>query len=124
LRIGIGMARMSTLCHKSLSLASYIVYGNALANKSLPRSNVEVDVGQRLDLLVRVYLRDQFAEKAELTNLNRLFHNVRRANPNERDRPVDGSGSNNRQGTQQLLGQGQNLPADGDRPARFANQRR
>jgi len=31
LRIGIGMARMSTLCHKSLSLASYIIYGNALA---------------------------------------------------------------------------------------------
>jgi hypothetical protein len=30
LRIGIGMARMSTLCHKSLSLASYIIYGNAL----------------------------------------------------------------------------------------------
>jgi hypothetical protein len=32
LRIGIGMARMSTLCHKSLLLTSYIIYGNALAN--------------------------------------------------------------------------------------------
>ena len=31
LRIGIGMARMSTLCHKSLLFASYIIYGNALA---------------------------------------------------------------------------------------------
>jgi hypothetical protein len=30
LRIGIGMARMSTLCHKSLLLTSYIIYGNAL----------------------------------------------------------------------------------------------
>jgi len=31
LRIGIGMARMSTLCHKSPLYASYIIYGNALA---------------------------------------------------------------------------------------------
>jgi len=30
LRIGIGMARMSTLCHKRVFLASYIIYGNAL----------------------------------------------------------------------------------------------
>jgi len=30
LRIGIGMARMSILCHRSSSLASYIIYGNAL----------------------------------------------------------------------------------------------
>jgi hypothetical protein len=31
LRIGIGMARMSILCHKNSPLASYIIYGNALA---------------------------------------------------------------------------------------------
>jgi Tol biopolymer transport system component len=30
LRIGIGMARMSILCHKNSPLASYIIYGNAL----------------------------------------------------------------------------------------------
>jgi hypothetical protein len=30
LRIGIGMARMSTLCHKSPLSASYIIYGNAV----------------------------------------------------------------------------------------------
>jgi hypothetical protein len=30
LRIGIGMARMSTLCHKIPSFTSYIIYGNAL----------------------------------------------------------------------------------------------
>jgi hypothetical protein len=33
LRIGIGMARMSTLCHKSPLYASYIIYGNALATR-------------------------------------------------------------------------------------------
>jgi len=32
LRIGIGMARMSTLCHKSLLFASYIINGNTLNN--------------------------------------------------------------------------------------------
>ena len=31
LRIGIGMARMNRLCHKSPLAASYIIYGNALA---------------------------------------------------------------------------------------------
>jgi hypothetical protein len=30
LRIGIGMARMDTLCHASAFLSSYIIYGNAL----------------------------------------------------------------------------------------------
>src|ERR1022692_47848 len=30
LRIGIGMARMSTLCHKRSSHASYMIYVNAL----------------------------------------------------------------------------------------------
>ncbi len=30
LRIGIGMARMGTLCHASPPLSSYIIYGNAL----------------------------------------------------------------------------------------------
>jgi hypothetical protein len=31
LRIGIGMARMSTLCHKRSSHASYMIYVNALS---------------------------------------------------------------------------------------------
>ena len=30
LRIGIGMARMSILCHRRSSSASFIIYGNAL----------------------------------------------------------------------------------------------
>jgi len=33
LRIGIGMARMNRLCHKSPLAASYIIYGNALASR-------------------------------------------------------------------------------------------
>ena len=33
LRIGMGMARMSTLCHDGSRLSSYIIYGNALADK-------------------------------------------------------------------------------------------
>jgi hypothetical protein len=35
LRIGIGMARMSTLCHKIPSFTSYIIYGNALVSHLL-----------------------------------------------------------------------------------------
>jgi hypothetical protein len=30
------MARMSTLCHRSLLFSSYIIYGNALARRSNP----------------------------------------------------------------------------------------
>src|ERR1035438_6079662 len=33
LRIGIGMARMSTLCHKRSSHASYMIYVNALMSR-------------------------------------------------------------------------------------------
>jgi len=40
LRIEIGMARMTTLCHKSPPLASYINYGNALAGRC--RNEAEV----------------------------------------------------------------------------------
>src|SRR5689334_2460017 len=32
LRIGIGMARMSALCHRTALLASYIIYGSALVH--------------------------------------------------------------------------------------------
>src|ERR1035441_6700271 len=35
LRIGIGMARMSTLCHKRSSHASYMIYVNALVTDKL-----------------------------------------------------------------------------------------
>src|ERR1039458_4740853 len=39
LRIGIGMARMSTLCHKRSSHASYMIYVNALMGMPGPREN-------------------------------------------------------------------------------------
>ena len=42
LRIGIGMARMSTLCHKRSSLASYSIYVNALALRRKPVDRLPV----------------------------------------------------------------------------------
>jgi hypothetical protein len=43
LRIGIGMARMSTLCHKSRQFASYIIYGNALVTYLLEKRGITTE---------------------------------------------------------------------------------
>jgi hypothetical protein len=65
LRRGIGMARMSTLCHRSPLFASYIIYGNALGGRlAVPSVCIAGDprwVGQALPLL-----GDRVAQSEEL----------------------------------------------------------
>ena len=48
----------------------------SVTNQCISRTNVEIDVGQRLDVLGVVDLRDQFQEQTQFANLHCLVHDV------------------------------------------------